>query len=105
MAGKLVQSGQRSSPDGSTPAIILSLGDAYVLAKPVGWAVDARAPWADPAAAARNSVVDFVRGYFSHAPIVHDARCRHGILHRLDANSSGLVIGALSYAAYYSLHL
>jgi len=107
VAGKSVQSAQAPScsRDGSVPAIMLNLGDAYVLAKPVGWAVDARAPWADPAEAARNSIVDFVRGHFPHAPIVHDARCRHGILHRLDANSSGLVIGALSYEAYYDLHL
>merc|ERR1712048_252940 len=36
--------------------------------------------------------------------ITRDRAFDLGIMHRLDANSSGLLLGATSYAAYFRLH-
>ncbi|CAE8599901.1 unnamed protein product, partial [Polarella glacialis] len=38
----------------------------------------------------------------SGSPIFQDASAQHGLLHRLDVQSSGVVACAMTYAAYYS---
>jgi len=85
---------------------MLDLGDAYVLAKPAGWVVDARPPGATPVARKERSLVAFLQlACGKWAPILRDDLHRHGLLHRLDANSSGLVLGALTFSRYYMLHM
>jgi len=102
---------QRSDSDRTTrreahPQIVKDLDDIYVLAKPPGWEVDARRPGREGTATARKSIVQFLKTHFGHrAPIVFDVFQRHGVLHRLDANSSGLILGALSYSAYLWLNM
>jgi len=82
-----------------------------VLAKPQGWVADARAPEDEDDGAGGagtqpgRSLVAFLGAHCGGwSPIVRDRDHRHGVLHRLDANSSGLILGALSFSRYYQLH-
>lgn len=94
---------------GAEPEVVLDRGDWYVVAKPSGWETDARAPLREKEPEAHHSLVAFLVARFAAcgrgAPILRDREHRHGILHRLDANSSGLILGALSYAGYYELQV
>ncbi|CAJ1336037.1 unnamed protein product [Effrenium voratum] len=86
------------------PSILLNLSDRMVLYKPHGWEVDQAT---SESAAERLKLSSFVRSQFTtrQCPILKDAGHLHGFLHRLDLPSSGLLLTAKSYEAFYDLML
>ena len=86
------------------PDIVLDLHDRMVLMKPPGWEVD---QFGEVSIATRQQLSCFVRGMFPSRqfPIFGDSSHQHGFLHRLDLPSSGLIIAAKTYRAFYHLML
>ncbi|CAE8733389.1 unnamed protein product, partial [Polarella glacialis] len=88
------------------PQVLLDLPDRLVLYKPTGWQVDddeeGRLPEDD-----RGSLASFLRAALPRAlrAMVEDVRHQRGLLHRLDVPSSGLVLAAKTYEAYFDLQL
>merc|ERR1712176_297505 len=80
------------------PHVELDLVDRHVIHKPPGWEVDT----ADVGAARRLS--QYLLS-ISSCPIARDATHGFGFLHRLDTPSSGLILTAKTYEAYYDLKL
>lgn len=80
----------------------VDLPDRFVIQKEPDWEVDSAA-----AAGTGWPLSSFVRAL--HPPrlwrILGDAGHRHGFLHRLDVPSSGLVLVAKTYTAYFDLQL
>eukprot|EP00435_Cladocopium_sp_Y103_P058341 s1279_g20.t1 len=85
-----------------SPLVIYESLNKVVLYKPPGYEVHDGCQGA-------QQLVDFVRqrwGTWGAAfPILKDPRSSHGFLHRLDVPSSGLVLMAKSYEAFYELQL
>ena len=52
----------------------------------------------------RLRLLDFLRSSYTW-PILRDEEVNYGFLHRLDVPSSGLILTAKSYEAYWSLRL
>jgi len=80
------------------PRVMRDLPDRLVILKPPGWEVD------DQEQASCGSVTKHLRACLLHPrwwPLVRDQGNRHGFLHRLDIPSSGLILAAKSYSAYY----
>eukprot|EP00435_Cladocopium_sp_Y103_P069180 s205_g32.t2 len=78
------------------PSIILGLMDRMVVSKPPGWEVhDAGTP---------RQLHTWLRSLGSW-PILGDPEFDFGFLHRLDVPSSGLILVATTYGAYYDLQL
>ena len=50
-------------------------------------------------------LLDFVQGSLGQRPIFGDSSHNHGFLHRLDVPSSGLILAAESYEAWYDLQV
>ncbi|CAE8594767.1 unnamed protein product [Polarella glacialis] len=101
--------------DGSAsekPFVVLDAGDRCVLFKPPGWQVDTEgdeelriAPgWSE-----RDMLSSFLQALLPERkyPIVRNAEVQgwahFGFLHRLDVPSSGLILAAKTYEAYYDL--
>ena len=88
-----------SGDDGDTdvePSITLGLIDRVVVSKPPGWEVhDAGTP---------RQLHTWLRSLGSR-PILCDPEFDFGFLHRLDVPSSGLILVATTYGAYYDLQL
>lgn len=88
-----------SGDDGDTdvePSITLGLIDRVVVSKPPGWEVhDAGTP---------RQLHTWLRSLGSW-PILWDPEFDFGFLHRLDVPSSGLILVATTYGAYYDLQL
>ncbi|CAK0789521.1 unnamed protein product, partial [Prorocentrum cordatum] len=99
----------RRAAGGVLPRVVQRLPGVAVVHKPPNWEVDASsASQGRPAshrAATRSAVAlklsAFLQSTFSiaEAPVVHSGHLEFGLLHRLDAPSSGLVLVALSYEA------
>ena len=74
------------------------MSDVLVIAKPAGWEVYDRN--------AERQLADFVVNLSQgHLPILKDFQHSCGFIHRLDVPSSGLVMAATSYEAWYDLQL
>ncbi|CAE8626802.1 unnamed protein product [Polarella glacialis] len=82
-------------PDGK-PQIILDLPDRLAIFKPPGWEVHSQHTDLQ-----LSSFLQATLG--KHFAIVHDEEHQCGFLHRLDLPSSGLVLAAKTYEAYYDL--
>ncbi|CAE8588905.1 unnamed protein product [Polarella glacialis] len=82
-------------PDGK-PQTILDLPDRLVIFKPPGWEVHGQGT--------ELQLSSFLQATLGkHFAIVHDEEHQCGFLHRLDVPSSGLVLAAKTYEAYYDL--
>ncbi|CAE8683719.1 unnamed protein product, partial [Polarella glacialis] len=80
------------------PQIVLDLPDRFVILKPPGWEV------ADQHT--ELQLLFFVRAVLGgQLPILFDAEHTYGFLHRLDVPSSGLILAAKTYEAYYDLQV
>ncbi|CAJ1372643.1 unnamed protein product [Effrenium voratum] len=78
------------------PRVVFGSGDRPVLLKPAGWEVYGQH--------AGLQLLSFAR-QLSSAPIHQDREHNYGFLHRLDVPSSGLILLARSYEAFYDLQL
>ena len=78
----------------------LNLADRFVVYKPPGWEVDTEAV---PLQVTATTLSSFTRALKPHCHILWDTSHQHGFLHRLDVPSSGLILVAASYRAYYDL--
>eukprot|EP00439_Symbiodinium_sp_Y106_P023961 s5821_g2.t3 len=81
----------------SVPKIVVDLPDRFVLFKPPGWEVDTTD------AGKGKHLSEFVQDL--GCPIFRDAEHGFGFLHRLDTPSSGLILTAKSFEAFYDLKL
>lgn len=89
-----------------TPTIILDLPDIVAIMKPPHWEVDAR-----PGGTSSDSSVgtpklsSFLRSSYPREkfPLVHCSEQQHGIIHRLDTPSSGLILVGKDFKGYYTL--
>ncbi|CAJ1440157.1 unnamed protein product [Effrenium voratum] len=91
------QRGSRWKPS-EEPEIRCDLSDRVVLYKPPGWEVhDGYLPM---------QLRSFLQKWLGEGrPIAHDASHSFGFLHRLDVPSSGLILAAKTYEAYYDLRM
>ncbi|CAE8666176.1 unnamed protein product, partial [Polarella glacialis] len=83
---------------------VLELGDRLVVHKPPGWQVDDGQD--DPEGSSeRDRLSSFLRSVLplTGCPILGDTDFARGFVHRLDVPSSGLILVAKTYAAYYDL--
>ncbi|CAE8687268.1 unnamed protein product [Polarella glacialis] len=80
----------------SKPQIILDLPDRLVIFKPSGWEV-----YDQHSELQLSSFLQATLG--KHFALVHDEDHQCGFLHRLDLPSSGLILAAKTYEAYYDL--
>ncbi|CAK9073428.1 unnamed protein product [Durusdinium trenchii] len=81
----------------TAPHIVMDTGDRVVLFKPPDWEVhDANA---------ELQLASFMEAMFGKLPILRDEAHEHGFLHRLDVPSSGLILAAKSFEAYYDLQV
>ena len=76
---------------------VLDLTDRSVLFKPPQWEVYGQH--------VDRQLSDFVKVCFGNAPIFYNAHHNFGFLHRLDVPSSGLILVAKSYEAFYDLQV
>eukprot|EP00439_Symbiodinium_sp_Y106_P040305 s938_g4.t3 len=106
--------GSLSSPPRSlgtlpnSPDFVFDDEDRCVVLKPPGWQVDTEGDEEDfieEAHSAREMLSGFMISTFSSTqfPILTDRRCKNGFLHRLDVPSSGLILAAKTYDAYFDL--
>jgi len=89
------------------PRVVSELPDRLVLQKPAGWEVDQHDDKEDRSGDGGRRLSVFFRSLAMHDvwPVAWDAGHGHGFPHRLDVPSSGLVLAAKSYEAYYDLLL
>ncbi|CAE8738096.1 unnamed protein product, partial [Polarella glacialis] len=100
------------------PRVVLELPDRLVLMKPPGWEVERSARGggaahvqddADGGQPPPMQLVTFLQAQEASAScrweILRDSRFHWGFLHRLDVPSSGLVLAAKTYEAFYDLAL
>ncbi|CAJ1455295.1 unnamed protein product [Effrenium voratum] len=81
----------------SSPRVVLDAGDRVVLFKPPDWEVhDANSIF---------QLAGFMEAMFGPLPILRDEHHEHGFLHRLDVPSSGLILAAKSFEAFYRLQV
>uniref|UniRef100_A0A7S4QTX9 Pseudouridine synthase RsuA/RluA-like domain-containing protein n=1 Tax=Alexandrium monilatum TaxID=311494 RepID=A0A7S4QTX9_9DINO len=83
--------------------VLLELADRVAVGKPPGWQVDDRhEPGRTPL-----RLSEFLRPLLGvrRCPLFRDASHHSGLLHRLDIPSSGLLLVARTYEAYYDLQL
>jgi len=102
---------QSSLPPGQEPSVAVESDTICLLWKPPGWTMsvgkdrlsgkgeqtEGRGPQGEA-----KTLQSWLRQCFSLNPIVHDAEAQHGLLHRLDENTSGLVAFAKTFSAYYA---
>ena len=79
------------------PYVCTTLADTAVVHKPQGWEVYGQH--------VKLQLSTFVRGMFGSAPIFTDPDHNYGFLHRLDVPSSGLILVAKTYEAFYDLQV
>ncbi|CAK9113794.1 unnamed protein product [Durusdinium trenchii] len=93
----------------SGPSILLQQGDLYVLQKPPGWNVSVGYDEIDTPKVATftrgQHVQDWLLRSASDLPVVQDAAAQHGILHRLDVNTSGVLLCSKTYLGYFLAQL
>ena len=82
------------------PHVELDLPDRLLVHKPPGWEVNT----ANVGSAKPRHLSQFVQSVLAW-PLAQDALHKYGFLHRLDMPSSGLILVAKTYEAYYDLRL
>ncbi|CAE8628307.1 unnamed protein product, partial [Polarella glacialis] len=73
-------------------------GGLAVLFKPPGWEVDD-----DTSVPTGRKLSEYLQGRYPQSCISRDAHHCHGIIHRLDLPSSGLILVGTSFEGYYRL--
>ncbi|OLQ15054.1 hypothetical protein AK812_SmicGene765 [Symbiodinium microadriaticum] len=81
----------------SKPVLVMRDSDRAVLLKPAGWEVYGQHT--------KRQLSSFAADVLGSRPIFEDPGHYHGFLHRLDVPSSGLILVAASYEAYYDLQV
>jgi len=92
----------------SIPSIVVDLKDRMVVLKPPGWQVDTEGEASvGQLHRVRYWLSEYVQARLTSraCPIVSDTTHHCGFLHRLDVPSSGLLLVAKTYTAYYDLQL
>eukprot|EP00439_Symbiodinium_sp_Y106_P008385 s442_g1.t1 len=98
---------ETSEARGTEPVLISSQGRFCTVWKPPGWEVsvsdgDEEQTWSSPG----PHLQDWLEERFgSVCPIVCDPVASHGLLHRLDRDTSGALLWASSYTSYFNLRL
>mmetsp|Transcript_42058 Transcript_42058/g.136103 ORF Transcript_42058/g.136103 Transcript_42058/m.136103 type:complete len:522 (+) Transcript_42058:236-1801(+) len=88
------------------PSIVLDLPGIVVVLKPPHWEVDARAGGSLPGDSSGAPLFSsFLRRRFPREvhPLMHCNEQQFGIIHRLDAPSSGLILAGKNFVGYYTL--
>lgn len=92
---------------GELPRVVLDLRDIVVVLKPPHWEVDAHAGGHSERCEASGAPLlsSFLRARFSRHdhPLLHCSQHQFGIIHRLDAPSSGLILAGKNFKGYYVL--
>ncbi|CAE7257402.1 rluD [Symbiodinium natans] len=96
-AGRAGRAASAEAARGRFPSVVLDLPEKLLILKPAGWEV-----YDDSTDAFQ------LRQYLRHlfqfkVPILEDPDFNYGFLHRLDVPSSGLILAAKSFTAYYGL--
>ena len=91
-----------------SPKVLWESEDRCVLLKPPGWQVDTEGTEEDfieRTHATREMLSQFMASSYATVkyPILADIKCKNGFLHRLDVPSSGLILVAKKYNAYFDL--
>lgn len=86
------------------PSIILNLPDRLVLWKPPGWEVQRDH---DQGETLWKQLSSYLQGLLPSRqwPLIFDPKHCYGLIHRLDVPSSGLIVAAKTYEAYYDLDM
>ena len=84
-------------PGCEEPRVVGNFADRAVFYKPEGWEVYGQH--------VELQLSTFVLGVLGHRPIFQDPDHNHGFLHRLDVPSSGLILVAKTYEAFYDLQV
>ena len=87
------------------PSILSEIPDLFVLLKPPGWEVEPRSAIGGELNYRSLHSLLASREDAEPAPILFDAEATFGFLHRLDVPSSGLLVCARTYEAYYALRV
>jgi 23S rRNA-/tRNA-specific pseudouridylate synthase len=96
-------------PDGD-PFVLAEAADVFVLFKPAHWMVNPETDGDEPAEALEDEVSakklqGWVKTHLADFPIAQDNEESHGILHRLDLQTSGAVVCAKTYRGFYETRL
>merc|ERR1712129_394354 len=101
------------------PCVVIERQQVCVLWKPPSWAATAKTS-VNPTDAYENEQGSFEDGYtsadcrhlhawlaqeFNDRPIVHDVGVSHGLVHRLDRDTSGVLLWAKSYSGLWDARL
>ncbi|CAE8617228.1 unnamed protein product [Polarella glacialis] len=96
----------RSSEAPTEPKVLQRLPGLYVLWKPPGWSASvASDEELLPTRGRSQALRDWLREHFGHHPIVQDAGVTHGLVHRLDSQTSGAILWAPSYFGLFAARL
>jgi len=95
------------------PSVLYQLPEVVALLKPPGWSVSIGSKEVPPSSDTNRDQYSsgkhlqlWVQSRFGICcPIASDAAAQHGIVHRLDTNTSGLVLCAKTYKAYLMAQL
>lgn len=101
--GNEAQLRERAVSAAVSPGISLELFDRLVVSKPPGWEVDRYDGQGNGRGKCPPSLSSYLAGHALHSPIFRDISHHCGFIHRLDVPSSGLVLAAKTYQAFYDL--
>eukprot|EP00435_Cladocopium_sp_Y103_P023829 s692_g5.t2 len=90
-------------------SVLFEQGDIYVLSKAPGWNVSVGWDEVDTPKVVKKSrgkhVQDWLMQNFNTLPVVNDEAAQHGIVHRLDVNTSGALLCSKTYLGYFLAQL
>lgn len=91
------------------PSVLAECKDVCTLLKPAGWTIYStfgggnhsatRPSPGNPEAVLHDWLV---KQFSEHAVTVHDSGAQHGLVHRLDRNTSGTLLWAKTYSGYFT---
>ncbi|CAE6959133.1 rluD [Symbiodinium sp. CCMP2456] len=100
LSSPATSSGPQKDRESESPRILRCYSDRVVVYKPPGWQVD------DALAERRLPLSSWLhRALAGQQNLLEDLQHRRGFIHRLDVPTSGLLLVATSYAAYYDMQL
>jgi len=94
------------------PSVLAECKDACVLLKPAGWTINVVFGSGEhPATRLSQGNLEaelqtwLAKQFSEHAVTVHDSAAQHGLVHRLDRNTSGTLLWAKTYKGFYAARL
>lgn len=93
------------------PSVAFDSDHIFCLNKPQGWTVTVQqsdwhaAELADEVVGSGLPIQAWLQEHLQNCAVVFDARSQHGVAHRLDRDTSGLLLCSKSYAGYYASQL